>query len=56
LKQELIAGMGIGYNKLSSTSAWKGDCFLGLQKKVFDHISVSEYNSLILFKENFFED
>lgn len=56
LKVDLVHGMSIGCNSLPSTSAWKSDAYLGLTKRVLDGLSIEEYNSIILFKDDFFED
>lgn len=56
VKLSLIKGISIGCNSLPSTSAWKGDAYLGLTKRVLDKLTIEEYNSLILFKDYFFED
>lgn len=36
IKLSLIKGMSIGCNQLPSTSAWKGDAYLGLTKRVLE--------------------
>jgi len=56
VKSELIRTLCVGERMLPSTSGWKSDGFHALIKKVIQSSNISEYNSQIMFKEQYFED